>query len=50
MPQIITQKGQSLDAAYLLPGYTSVVDMIAHHSGDWLYQCDVQVRPRPALL
>ena len=45
VPQIITQKGQSLDAAYLMPGYTSVVDMIAHRAGDWIYQCDVQARP-----
>ena len=44
MPQIITEKGQSLDAAYLLPGSTTVVDMIAHRAGDWTYQCDVQAR------
>jgi hypothetical protein len=42
--QIITQKGQSLDAAYLMPGYTSVVDMTAHHLADWTYQCDAQAR------
>ena len=42
--QVITAKGQSFDAAYLLPGSTSVVDMTAHSVGDWMYQCDVQAR------
>ena len=46
MLQIITMKGQSLDAASLLPGSTSVVDMKAHYAGDWIYQCDVQARTK----
>ena len=42
--QVITAKGQSFNAGYLLPGSTSVVDMRAHNVGDWIYQCDVQAR------
>ena len=42
--QVITAKGQSFNAAYLLPGSTSVVDMKAHSVGDWMYQCSVQAR------
>ncbi len=47
--QVITAKGQSFNAAYLLPGSTSVVDMKAHSVGDWMYQCGVQARNSIAL-
>ena len=41
--QVISTRKKNLDAAFLLPGSSITVDMVARGVGLWGFGCDVQV-------